>query len=94
MTTETLPPVSSGAEKPERGSWISKTPGVCGGQARVRDTRITVWGLVEARRVGLADGQILTEIEGLTPDDLRAAWQYAEANADEIEAAIRLNEEP
>lgn len=75
-------------------SWISRTPGVCGGQACVRNTRITVWGLVESRRVGLSDAQILREIEGLTPDDLSAAWEYEGVNREEIEEAIRLNEEP
>jgi hypothetical protein len=28
-------------------SWIEKTPGVCGGDACVRKTGITVWGLVD-----------------------------------------------
>jgi uncharacterized protein (DUF433 family) len=52
---------------------IRKTPGVCGGAACVRDTRITVWGLEEWRRVGLADEEILQRVEGLTRDDLAAA---------------------
>jgi hypothetical protein len=30
-------------------SWVQKTPGVCGGRACIRNTRITVWGLVNFR---------------------------------------------
>ena len=30
-------------------SWISKRPNVCGGDACIRDSRITVWGLVAYR---------------------------------------------
>lgn len=74
-------------------SWISKTPGVCGGDACIRKTRITVWGLVEWRRLGLSDDQILAQIEGLTPDDLASAWDYAATHPEEIERAIRENEE-
>jgi type III restriction enzyme len=57
-------------------SWVQKTPGVCGGRACIRDTRITVWGLVNSRRLGLADEQILANIGGLTPADLQAVWDY------------------
>jgi hypothetical protein len=28
-------------------SWVQKTPGVCGGDACMRNTRITVWGLAQ-----------------------------------------------
>ena len=34
---------------------IQKTPGVCGGDARVRTTRIPVWLLVLSRRMGRTD---------------------------------------
>ena len=32
-------------------------------------------------------------IQGLTPDDLAAAWDYYAGHTAEIEEAIRLNEE-
>lgn len=73
-------------------SWISKRPGRCGGDACVRDTRITVWGLVESRRLGMGDGAILRAVEGLTPADLQAAWEYAAAHPREIERALWENE--
>lgn len=73
---------------------ITKTPGVCGGNACLRGTRITVWGLVQRRRFGLSDLAISESIQGGVPAaDLEAAWEYAAAHPDEIEEAIRLNTE-
>ena len=74
-------------------SWIQKTPGVCGGRACIRNTRITVWGLVEWRRVGRSDAWIQEGIPGLTQADLDAAWAYYEQHPEEIEQDIRENEE-
>jgi len=78
---------------PITASWISKQPDRCGGEACVRNTRITVWGLVAYRRLGLSDADILKAVQGLAPADLEAAWEYAAANAEEIDRAIRANEE-
>ena len=73
-------------------SWVQKTPGVCGGRACIRNTRITVWGLVNARLLGAPDEQILESIAGLTLEDLRAAWDYYRKNAAEIDVDICVNE--
>jgi uncharacterized protein (DUF433 family) len=72
---------------------ISKTPGVCGGDACVRGHRIPVWTLVNYRRLGGSDLELLRDYPSLTPADLHAAWEYAAANPAEIEEAIRQNEE-
>ena len=73
---------------------ITKTPGVCGGDACLRGTRITVWGLVAHRRLGLSDAEISETIQGGVPQaDLDAVWDYAAAHPDEIEEAIRRNTE-
>jgi uncharacterized protein (DUF433 family) len=77
----------------KRHSWVQKTPGVCGGDACIRNTRITVWGLVQWRRVGLTEERIVEIIDGLTPEDLYAAWQYYKEHPAEIDEAIRLNQE-
>jgi uncharacterized protein (DUF433 family) len=74
-------------------SWITKKPDRCGGDACVRDTRITVWGLVQWRRLGLTDEQILQAVQGLQPTDLQAAWDYFASHPDEIDQTIRTNEE-
>jgi uncharacterized protein (DUF433 family) len=73
-------------------SWISKKPDRCGGDACVRDTRITVWGLAAYRLLGMSDAEILRTVQGLTRDDLETAWEYAAAHAEEIDQAIRDNE--
>jgi len=86
-------PASAPPSAKSADSWVRKTPGVCGGDACIRDTRITVWGLVEWRRLGLPDAEILRRIQGLTPADLEAAWDYFDQHRDEIEQAIRENEE-
>ena len=75
------------------GSWVQKTPGVWGGRACLRNTRITVSGLVNARRLGASDNQLLENIVGLTPDDLLQAWEYYRQHPAEIDEAIRLDEE-
>jgi uncharacterized protein (DUF433 family) len=72
---------------------ITKTPGICGGNACIRGTRITVWGLVEWRRLGLSDAAIMERVQDLTQSELDAAWQYAAAYPREIEETIRINAE-
>jgi type III restriction enzyme len=74
-------------------SWVQKTPDVCGGDACIRNTRITVHGLVHYRQLGLSDQRLLQVIQGLTPDVLVAAWDYYAGHREEVEEAIRLNEE-
>jgi len=72
---------------------ITKTPGICGGTACIRGTRITIWGLVQWRRLGLSDPAILQRVQGVTPSQLEAAWHYAALNPHEIDEAIRRNTE-
>jgi uncharacterized protein (DUF433 family) len=73
-------------------SRVSKTPGVCGGDACIRGTRFPVWGLVESRQQGLTDADILRRHPDLTRADLDAAWDYYARNRPEIEQALWLNE--
>ncbi len=55
-------------------------------------SRITVHGLVHYRQLGLSDQRLLEGIQGLTQDDLVAAWDYYGSHAAQIEETIRLNE--
>jgi uncharacterized protein (DUF433 family) len=72
---------------------IKKTPGVCGGDACIGNTRIPVWSLVCDRLLGASDGIILESFPDLTAADLVNAWAYADAYPEEIEQAIRENDE-
>ena len=73
---------------------ISKTPGVCGGNACVRDTRIPVWTLRRMRDLGRTDEQLLEDYPTLGPADLTAAWEYARLHPEEIADAIRRQGRP
>jgi uncharacterized protein (DUF433 family) len=72
---------------------IQKTPNVCGGAACIRNTRIPVWVLVQARGLGCSDGEILENYPMLSGGDLDNAWSYASRNLAEIELVIRENDE-
>jgi uncharacterized protein (DUF433 family) len=72
---------------------IVRSPGICGGKARVHGTRIPVWGLEQARQSGCSDRQILEMFPDLVPADLKAAWAYVESHPKEIGFQILANEE-
>lgn len=72
---------------------IEKTPGVCGGDACIAGTRIPVWLLVGYRRDRADNAHILEGYPQLTETDLENAWAYAAQYPDEIETALKRNEE-
>ena len=74
-------------------SWIEHAPDVCGGEARIRQTRITVHTLVQCKRLGFSEEQLLSDYPSLTREDLQAAWWYYDNHKDEIDRAIQLDEE-
>ncbi len=74
-------------------SGIEKTPGVCGGNACIAGTRIPIWVLVNARRLGVSESELLQDYPSLQAADLVNAWTYAEVYSQDIELAIRENEE-
>lgn len=71
---------------------IEKTEGVCGGSARVRETRIPVWSLENARRQGVSEAELLQNYPSLTAQDLANAWAYVHSHPEEIEQEITENE--
>ena len=73
-------------------SWISKKPDRCDGDACIRDTRFPVWTLVEIRRQGAADAELLASFPGLTSADLEAAWEHQQLHRLEIERNIWENQ--
>jgi uncharacterized protein (DUF433 family) len=64
-----------------------------GGDACIHGTGIPVWVLVNYRRLSASDTELLRGYSSLTLADLEAAWEYAAANGQEIDSAIRENEE-
>ncbi|NEQ73803.1 MAG: DUF433 domain-containing protein [Okeania sp. SIO2C9] len=74
-------------------SGIEKTPGVCGGNACIAGTRISVWVLVNARHLGVSESELLQDYPSLQAADLVNAWTYAQIYSQDIELAIQENEE-
>ena len=72
---------------------IEKTAGVSGGEACIVRTRIPVWTLENYRRLQWNEAAILENFPYLRAADLVNAWAYADAHVEEIDKAIRKNEE-
>lgn len=77
------------AKDKARGTYIRHTPGVCGGEACVRNTRVAAWMLESAQRAGVGDAELLLDYPDLTRQDLGAAWLYVEGHGAEIETGKR-----
>ncbi|HYP07461.1 MAG TPA: DUF433 domain-containing protein [Bryobacteraceae bacterium] len=71
---------------------IDSRPDVCGGQACIVRTRIPVWLLEQARRLGVSEQALLEAYPSLRAEDLVNAWAYARSHIEEIESQIRENE--
>jgi uncharacterized protein (DUF433 family) len=72
---------------------IERTPGICGGDARIAGTRIPVWLLVAYRQDGVTDERLLEFYPSLTFGDLSAAWWYFAQNREKILRTIKEQED-
>ena len=72
---------------------IETNPSVCGGEPCIIRTRIPVWLLEQARRLGTSEGELLRAYPTLRAADLVNAWSYVRNHREEIERQIRENEE-
>jgi uncharacterized protein (DUF433 family) len=71
---------------------VVRTPGICGGSARLIRTRIPVWLLQQMRELGFTEAKILESYPTLTAGDLVQAWGYAATHQDEIHKEIEEND--
>lgn len=71
---------------------IESAPDTCGGEACIVRTRIPVWVLVQARRLGTKEADLLRAYPTLRAEDLVNAWAYYRSHRDEVEQQIRENE--
>jgi len=71
---------------------IESSENVCGGEPRIVRTRIPVWLLVQAKRLGTSEAELLRSYPTLRAEDLANAWAYYRAHKKEIEQEIRENE--
>jgi uncharacterized protein (DUF433 family) len=71
---------------------IESRPDVCGGEPCIVGARIPVRVLVQARRLGTSEADLLRAYPTLRAEDLRTAWDYYRAFPDEIDRRIQANE--
>ena len=71
---------------------VESNPGVCGGEPCVVRTRIPVWLLEQARRLGTSEADLLRAYPSLRAEDLTNAWAYIRSHRQEIERQILENE--
>lgn len=67
---------------------VKKTPGVAGGHACVRNTRIAVWTLISLAQQGIDDAGLVKNFPGLTPFDLLAVRVYYQTHQAEVDDLI------
>jgi uncharacterized protein (DUF433 family) len=67
---------------------IQKTQGVCGGYARIRNTRIPVWTIISLQHQGADDVELLRNFPSLTHFDLAAIKDYYANHMEEIDLTI------
>ncbi|MBC8155225.1 MAG: DUF433 domain-containing protein [Bacteroidetes bacterium] len=71
---------------------IESNPGVAGGVACIVRTRIPVWLLEQARRMGPSEANLLRAYPSLRASDLANAWAYVRTHAAEIDELIAEND--
>jgi uncharacterized protein (DUF433 family) len=77
----------------DAASGIDRDPAICGGEPCIIRTRIPVWVLVQSRRLGMSEAEILRSYPTLRAQDLVNAWAYEELHQEEIDRQIIENEE-
>jgi uncharacterized protein (DUF433 family) len=71
---------------------IESRPEVCGGEPCIVRTRIPVWVLEQARRLGVSEAELLRSYPTLRAEDLANAWAYVRSHQDEVSLQIEANE--
>jgi uncharacterized protein (DUF433 family) len=71
---------------------IESIPDVAGGTPCIVRTRIPVWVLVQARKLGASEADLLQMYPALRAEDLVNVWAYYRLHRDEVERQIIENE--
>ena len=71
---------------------VESTPGVCGAEPYIVRTRIPVWVLEQARRLGVGKEELLRSYPALRAEDLANAWAFVRSHRAEIGDQIRDSE--
>ncbi len=100
---ETLLPRLTRGEKAQLLQWVARDlgdafpgveslPNVCGGESCIVRSRLPVWLLEQARRLGTSEVELLQAYPTLHAQDLANAWNYVRAHPEEIARQIQDNE--
>jgi len=103
LDVEKLLEQMSRAEKAQLLQWVARDlgdafpgvesiHGVCGGASVIVRTRIPIWLLEQARRLGTSEAELLRAYPSLRAEDLANAWAYVRSHRVEVEAQIEANE--
>lgn len=71
---------------------VEARPGISGGEPCIVRTRIPVWVLVQAWKLGTSEADLLRSYPNLRAEDLANAWAYYRSHREEIEGQIADNE--
>jgi uncharacterized protein (DUF433 family) len=74
------------------GTFITQTPGICGGRPRIAGTGVSVRRIVGWYKMGYSPEEVATEIPHLDLAQVHAALGYYHANRAEMEAAMAAEE--
>lgn len=100
---EQLLPEMTPAEKAQVLQWVAHdlgnafpgidmNPAVSGGEPCIVRTRIPVWLLVQAQKLGTSEADLLRSYPTLRAEDLANAWGFYRLHRDAIESQIIENE--
>jgi uncharacterized protein (DUF433 family) len=85
-------PDDRAAAEPATYRYVTRTPGVCGGRAILRGTRVPVRAVAGFHKLGLSGEETLAALPHLTPAQVYEALSYYYDHVDEIEQEIRENQ--
>ncbi len=71
---------------------VVKTPGVCGGRARIEETRVRVYNVVFLHKEGATDETIREAYPDLSLAQIHAALAYYYDNREEIDMELAEDE--
>ena len=100
---ETLLPRLTRGEKAQLLQWVARDlgdafpgiesiPNVCGGEPCIVRSRIPVWLLEQAHRLGTSEAELLQAYPTLNAQDLANAWSYVRAHPEDITRQLQDNE--
>jgi uncharacterized protein (DUF433 family) len=74
-------------------SMVESTPGICGGRARIAGTRVPVHRIARYYQLGYSPEEMLGMLNSISLPQIFAALAHALSNPEEIDQALREEDE-